>query len=61
MKHVLFRRIFLAYLITAPLLLLFLELYLSSSVKDNYIANLRSGLITQAGLIADQIPAAGSD
>jgi two-component system phosphate regulon sensor histidine kinase PhoR len=57
MKHVLFRRIFLAYLITAPLLLLFLELYLSSSIKDNYIANLRSGLITQAGLIADQIPA----
>ena len=58
MKHVLFRRIFLAYLITAPLLLLFLELYLSSSVKDNYIANLRSGLITQAGLIADLIPTA---
>ena len=58
MKHVLFRRIFLAYLITAPLLLLFLELYLSSSIKDNYITNLRSGLIIQAGLIADQIPAA---
>ena len=38
MKHVLFRRIFLAYLITAPLLLLFLELYLSSSIKDNYIS-----------------------
>ena len=57
MKHVLFRRIFVAYLITAPLLLLFLELYLSSSIKDNYIANLRSGLIIQANLIADQLPA----
>ena len=32
MKHVLFRRIFLAYLITAPLLLLFLELYLSNAL-----------------------------
>jgi two-component system phosphate regulon sensor histidine kinase PhoR len=60
MKHVLFRRIFLAYLITAPLLLLFLELYLSSSIKDNYISNLKSGLITQAGLIADQLPAPSS-
>jgi two-component system phosphate regulon sensor histidine kinase PhoR len=60
MKHVLFRRIFLAYLIAAPLLLLFLELYLSSSIKDNYIANLKSGLITQAGLIAEQLPAPSS-
>jgi two-component system, OmpR family, phosphate regulon sensor histidine kinase PhoR len=57
MKHVLFRRIFLAYLITAPLLLLFLELYLSSSIKDNYITHLKSGLIIQANLISDQIPA----
>jgi len=60
MKHVLFRRIVLAYLIAAPLLLLFLELYLSSSIKDNYLSNLRSGLITQAGLIADQLPAPSS-
>ena len=60
MKHVLFRRILVAYLITAPLLLLFLELYLSSSIKDNYISNLKSGLITQAGLIADQLPAPSS-
>ena len=48
MKHVLFRRIFLAYLITAPLLLLFLELYLSSSIKDNYISKPQIGACLQA-------------
>ena len=47
MKRVLFRRIFIAYLITTPLLLLSLELYLSSSIKDNYITNLRAGLINR--------------
>lgn len=57
MKPVLFRRILLSYLLIAPLLLIPLELYLSSAIKDNYILNLREGLITQARLISDQIPA----
>lgn len=57
MKPVLFRRILLSYLLIAPLLLIPLELYLSSAIKDNYILNLRESLITQARLISDQIPA----
>ncbi len=57
MKRVLFKRVLLTYLIIAPLLLISLELYLSSSIKDNYISTLRTSLITQARLISDQIPA----
>ena len=56
MKHVLFRRILFAYLIITTLLLVSLEFYLSSAVKDNYVLNLKESLIVQARLIADQIP-----
>jgi two-component system phosphate regulon sensor histidine kinase PhoR len=56
MKHVLFRRILLSYLLTAPLLLLALELYLSNTIKDNYVQNLKDSLVTQAMLISDHIP-----
>jgi two-component system, OmpR family, phosphate regulon sensor histidine kinase PhoR len=56
MKPLLFRRILISYLLITPLLLLSLELYLSSSIKDNYISNLRASLMTQALLIADRIP-----
>ncbi|KPK45708.1 MAG: hypothetical protein AMK74_02590 [Nitrospira bacterium SM23_35] len=57
MKHVLFRRIVLAYLVIAPLLLIILEFYLSGTVKENYISNLGDSLIIQAHLIADQASA----
>jgi len=56
MKPVLFRRILLSYLLITPLLLISLELYLSGTVKDNYISNLKESLTTQGRLIADQIP-----
>jgi len=56
MKRVLFWRILLSYLIIVPLLLISLELYLSSVIKNNYISKLRESLIIQARLIADQIP-----
>jgi two-component system phosphate regulon sensor histidine kinase PhoR len=56
MKRVLFKRIIITYLILAPLLLVSLELYLSSAIKDNYISNLKESLIIQARVIADQIP-----
>jgi len=56
MKHVLFRRIFFAYVIIATLLLISLEFYLSSAVKENYVLNLKESLLIQARLIADQIP-----
>jgi len=56
MKRVLFKRIIITYLILAPLLLVSLELYLSSAIKGNYISNLKESLIIQARVIADQIP-----
>jgi two-component system phosphate regulon sensor histidine kinase PhoR len=56
MKRVLFKRILFPYLILAPLLIISLELYLSSVIKDNYILKLRESLTTQAHLIAEQIP-----
>src|SRR4030042_1246907 len=57
MKRILFRKILLTYIIIASLLLISLELYLSSTIKDNYISNLKDSLSTQARLIADHIPA----
>ena len=56
MKHVLFRRVFIAYLLITTLLLISLEFYLSSSIKNNYILNLRKSILIQARLIAGQIP-----
>ncbi len=56
MKHVLFRKVFIAYLLIAALLLISLEFYLSSSIKNNYILNLRKSILIQARLIAGQIP-----
>jgi two-component system phosphate regulon sensor histidine kinase PhoR len=61
MKRILFRRILITYLIIVPLLLISLEFYLSSVIKDNYISNLRESLIIQARLIADQIPLSFTD
>ncbi|MDP3296431.1 MAG: ATP-binding protein [Thermodesulfovibrionia bacterium] len=56
MKRVLFRRILLLYLIVAPVLLIALELYLSSVIKNNYISKLKENLLIQTRLIAEQIP-----
>lgn len=56
MKHVLFRRILLAYIIIVPLLFIPLGIYLSKVIKDNHISKLKESLGIQAGLISDQIP-----
>src|SRR3972149_6018834 len=56
MKRVLFKRILFPYLILAPLLIISLEIYLSSVIKDNYISKLKESLTIQAHLIAEQIP-----
>jgi len=61
MKHVLFRKILFTYLLVTLLLLISLELYLSSIIKDNYTANLKDSLTIQARLIANQIPATFTD
>lgn len=56
MKRALFRRILVSYLIIAPLLFLFLELYLSNVVRSTHISGLKQGLIVQGNLIAEEIP-----
>ena len=56
MKHVLFRRVLIAYLLITTLLLFSLEFYLSGSIKNNYLSNLRKSILIQAHLIAGQIP-----
>jgi two-component system phosphate regulon sensor histidine kinase PhoR len=60
MKRGLFSRIILTYIIIAPLLLISLELYLSSVIKDGYLSNLKESLTVQARLIADEMPPASS-
>ncbi|MBM4137068.1 MAG: cell wall metabolism sensor histidine kinase WalK [Nitrospira sp.] len=56
MKHVLFRKIFLSSLIIALILLISLEIYLSSVVKDTYLSNLKDSLMIQAKLMAEELP-----
>jgi len=56
MKHILFRRILISYLIIAPLLFLFLDLYLSNVVRSTHISELTQGLIVQGNLVAEEIP-----
>jgi two-component system phosphate regulon sensor histidine kinase PhoR len=56
MKHILFKRVLVAYLLITALLLGSLEFYLSRSIKDNYISNLKTSLLVQARLIAGRIP-----
>jgi two-component system phosphate regulon sensor histidine kinase PhoR len=61
MKHILFKRVLVAYLLITALLLGSLEFYLSRSIRDNYIANLETSLLIQARLIAGRIPASFED
>ena len=56
MKHILFKRILIVYVAITLLLLVSLEFYLSGAIKTDYIQKLKSGLVTQARLIADQMP-----
>jgi two-component system phosphate regulon sensor histidine kinase PhoR len=56
MKRVLFRRILFSYLIITFSLLIALELYLSSVIRNNYIVKLEENLLIQSRLITDQIP-----
>ncbi len=56
MKRILFKRILLLYVIFIPVLILPLQFYLSSVIKDSYLLNLRESLIIQAHLISEKIP-----
>lgn len=60
MRQVLFKRILFPYLILVLLLIISLEFYLSSVIKNNYISGLKESLTIQAYLIAEQIPSSFS-
>lgn len=55
MKRILFKRTLFLYLIITPILVLPLQFYLSSVIKNSYLFNLRESLIIQAHLIAEKI------
>jgi two-component system phosphate regulon sensor histidine kinase PhoR len=61
MKRILFKRILLLYLIVTPILVLPLQFYLSSVLKDSYLFNLKESLIVQARLIAEKIPSVSAE
>jgi two-component system, OmpR family, phosphate regulon sensor histidine kinase PhoR len=56
MKRILFKKILILYFIIAPLLIISLQFYLSTVIKNSYLSNLRENLIIHARLIAEKIP-----
>jgi len=56
MNRSLFKKILIAYIILAPLLLFSLEIYLSREIKQNYLNNLKENLLIQARLVQEKIP-----
>lgn len=61
MKRILFKRILFLYLIITPILVLPLQFYLSSVIKNSYLFNLRESLIIQAHLIAEKIQSVSAE
>jgi two-component system phosphate regulon sensor histidine kinase PhoR len=55
MKRGVFKRIFALYAVLILLALLFVELSVTSSIREHYLAGLKRNLIVQASLIADNI------
>lgn len=55
MRQHLFRRIFLIYAIVIAAAFFFSELYIASEIRENYIAQQRKTLLTQIGLMADEV------
>ena len=58
MKRVLLKRVFFLYFILASILIVVLGEYLSSTIRNNYIARLRENLTIQSRLIAEDVPLA---
>jgi two-component system phosphate regulon sensor histidine kinase PhoR len=56
MKKHIFRRIFLIYFIFLLLSAIFVELYVTSVVRSDYIGNLKEGLSIQSRIISEHIP-----
>lgn len=55
MRRGLFRRIFILYAIVIVLAVVFVEIFITSAVRDNYLDTLRGNLAIQASLIATTI------
>lgn len=55
MKHGVFRRTFILYAVVMILAVIFVELYITSAVRDNYIENLKNTLLIQISLITKDI------
>jgi len=55
MRKGIFRRIFILYAVVMLLAALFVEIYITSAVRDNYIDNLRKSLSVQINLISANI------
>ena len=56
MNRGVFKRIFILYAVLILLALLFIELSITSAIREHYLAGLRQNLAVQASLIADSIP-----
>ncbi len=56
MKTGIFRRIFISYAVIMTVAVLFIELYITGTVRERYINNLRNNLTVQANLISDRVP-----
>jgi two-component system phosphate regulon sensor histidine kinase PhoR len=54
-KRGIFRRIFILYAVIILLAALFIELYITGTVRENYIRNMKENLLVQASLLADGI------
>ena len=56
MKRRIFRRTFLLYFIVLLLSVIFIEFYITSVVRENYLNNLKDSLSIQGSLISENIP-----
>ena len=55
MNRGIFKRIFILYTVLILLAFLFVELSITSSIREHYLAGLKQNLIVQASLIGDGI------
>src|SRR5512146_1140812 len=51
-----FRRIFVLYVVIMAAAVVFIEVYITDTVRENYIADLTGSLATQARLVAKTLP-----
>ncbi|MHB8883332.1 MAG: sensor histidine kinase [Thermodesulfovibrionales bacterium] len=55
MKHGIFRRTFILYAVVMVLAVIFVEVYITSALRESYIANLKANLSVQINLISKSV------